>query len=127
MYRPMKASDLLCGNITLVHLVVVIFLVYVRVHIWIKMSLIVGHSRYHLSAERSGKGKVLIIQIIHFAFVSHLIDQLVVIFLKRCRSSHIRHAVNLSSIVGHVKFEADLSVEERRQLANFGKISYTSL
>ena len=46
---------------------------------------------------------------------------------KRCRSSHIRHAVNLSSIVGHVKFEADLSVEERRQLANFGKIGYTSL
>ena len=82
MYRPMKASDLLCGNITLVYLVVLIFLVYLRVHIWIKMSLIVGHSRYHLSAERSGKGKVLIIQIVSFAFVSHSIDQFVCMLSK---------------------------------------------
>ena len=47
--------------------------------------------------------------------------------VKRRRSSYIDHIVNLSSIVGHVRFEADLSVEERSQLANFGKIGYTGL
>ena len=35
--------------------------------------------------------------------------------------------VNLSSIDSHVKFEADLSVEERSRLTNFGQIGYTSL
>ena len=44
-----------------------------------------------------------------------------------CRLSHLGHVVNLSSIIGHVKFEADLSIEERSQLANFGKIDYTGL
>jgi len=47
--------------------------------------------------------------------------------VKRCRSSHMGHVVNLYSIVGHVRFEADLSVDERSQLANFGKIGYTGL
>ena len=37
------------------------------------------------------------------------------------------HVVNLSSIVGHVRFGADLSVDERSQLSNFGKIGYTGL
>ena len=37
------------------------------------------------------------------------------------------HVVNLSSIVGHVRFEADLSVDERSQLVNFGKFDYTGL
>ena len=35
--------------------------------------------------------------------------------------------MNLSSIVGHVRVEAYLSVDERSQLANFGKIGYTGL
>ena len=37
------------------------------------------------------------------------------------------HVVNLSSIVGHVRFEANLFVDERSQLANFDKIGYTGL
>ena len=47
--------------------------------------------------------------------------------VKRCRSLHIGHVKNFSSIVGHVRFEADFSVQERSQLAIFGKIGYTSL
>ena len=35
--------------------------------------------------------------------------------------------VNLSSIDSHVKFVADLYVEERSRLTNFGQIGYTSL
>ena len=58
--------------------------------------------------------------------MSHLIDQSVVI-LSGCWFSHIGHVVNLYSIVDHVRFEADLSVEERSQLDNFGKIGYTGL
>ena len=41
---------------------------------------------------------------------------------KRCRSLYTRHVENLSSIADHVRFEADLSVEERSHIANFGKI-----
>ena len=37
------------------------------------------------------------------------------------------HIVNLSSIIGHVKFEAGIYIEEKSQLVNFGKIGYTSL
>ena len=47
--------------------------------------------------------------------------------VKQCRCVHTGHVVNLSSIAGHVKFESDLSVDEREQLANFGKIGYTGL
>ena len=47
--------------------------------------------------------------------------------VKVCMLSHLGHVVNLSSIIGHVKFEADLSLEERSQLVNFGKIGYTGL
>ena len=55
-------------------------------------------------------------------------DRLVYVHVvKRCRSSHIGHVVNLSSIVGHIRFEAGVYIEERSQLANFGKIGYTSL
>ena len=55
-------------------------------------------------------------------------DRLVCAYVvKRCRSSFIGYVVNLSSIVGHVRYESDLSVDERSQLANFGKIGYTSL
>ena len=35
--------------------------------------------------------------------------------------------VNFSSIVGHIKFEANFSVGERSQLLNFGKMGYTGL
>ena len=76
-YHFMEASDFLCGNITLIYLVVVISLMYLLIHIWIQMSLIVDPSHYHLSAERFGKEKVLIIQIVFFEFMSHSIDQLV--------------------------------------------------
>ena len=55
-------------------------------------------------------------------------DRLVYVHVvKRCRSSHIGHVVNLSSIVGHIRFEAGAYIEERNQLANFGKIGYTGL
>ena len=47
--------------------------------------------------------------------------------VKVCMLSHLGHVVNLSSIIGHVKFESDLSVEERSQLVNFGKIGFTGL
>ena len=47
--------------------------------------------------------------------------------VKSCRYSHIGYIVNLSSIIGHVRFEADLSLEERSHLANFGKIGYSGL
>ena len=78
----MDVFGLLCESITLVYLVVVIFLMCLLIYIWIKLSLIVGYSRYHLSTERFGKGKVLVIQIVHFTFVPHLIDQLVVMLSK---------------------------------------------
>ena len=35
--------------------------------------------------------------------------------------------MNLCTITGHVKFESDLSVDEREHLANLGKIGYTGL
>ena len=35
--------------------------------------------------------------------------------------------MNLFSIIGHVRYESDLSVDERSSLANFGKIGYTGL
>ena len=47
--------------------------------------------------------------------------------VKLCWLSRHGHVVNLSSIVGPVKFEADLYVEERSQLANFDQIGYTDL
>ena len=47
--------------------------------------------------------------------------------VKLCRCLHTGHVVNLYSIPGHVKFESDLSADERGQLANFGKIGYTGL
>ena len=47
--------------------------------------------------------------------------------VRKCVYSYIGHIVKLSSIAGHVRFEADLSTEERNQLANFGKIGYTGL
>ena len=47
--------------------------------------------------------------------------------VKLYRLSRVSHVVNLSSIVGHVEFEAGLSGEDRSQLANFGKIGYTGL
>ena len=43
------------------------------------------------------------------------------------RFSYLGHGVNVSSIVGHVKFEADWYIEERIQLVNFGKINYTGV
>ena len=59
-------------------------------------------------------------------YVRVVFDILVSVYVvKRCRSSHMGHVVNLSSIIGHVRLEADLSVDERSQLANFGKIGYT--
>ena len=47
--------------------------------------------------------------------------------VKLCRCLRTGHVVNLSSIPGHVKFESDLFVDEREQLAKFGKIGYTGL
>ena len=70
--------NLLCLSITLVHLVLVHFLIYLLIHIWILLFLIVGYSHFHLNAERSRKGKVIVSMGVRFAFVSHLTDQLVV-------------------------------------------------
>ena len=47
--------------------------------------------------------------------------------IKLCRCLHTSHVVNFSTIAGHVKFESDLSVDERDHLENFGKIGYTGL
>ena len=47
--------------------------------------------------------------------------------IKVCRLAHLGHVVNLSSISGHVEFEADLSIEEKSQLVTFGKFGYTNL
>ena len=47
--------------------------------------------------------------------------------VKVCQLFHLDHVVNLSSTVGHGKFEAALYIEERSQLVNFGKIGYTGL
>ena len=47
--------------------------------------------------------------------------------VKLCRCLHIGHVVNLASIPGYVRFESSLSIEERGQLAIFGKIGYTGL
>ena len=47
----------------------------------------------------------------------YTIEQLVVISFKVYRLSHLGHAINFSSIVGHIKFEADFMVsktEEKR-------------
>ena len=72
---------LLCLSITLVYLVVVHYLMCLLIHIWILLFIIVGRSRFQLSVERSGKGKVIINQSVRFAFVSHLTNQFVVILL----------------------------------------------
>ena len=64
-------------SITLVLLVVVMFLTYLLIHIWILLILSVGHNLFHLIVERSGKGRGVNIQVVHFVFVSHLIDRLV--------------------------------------------------
>ena len=120
----MKVFGLLCKCITLVCIVVVIILMCLLIHIWILLILIVYHSRFHLSAERSGKGKVIVIQ----TCVRDAFDRLVGGYgVKSCRYLHIGYIVNLSSIVGHVRFEADLSLEERSHLVNFGKIGYSTL
>ena len=42
--------------------------------------------------------------------------------VKLCRCLHTGHVVNLSSIPGHIRFASDLSIEERSQSVNFGKI-----
>ena len=47
--------------------------------------------------------------------------------VKMCRCLYTSHVVNLSFIPGHIRFESNLSIEERIQLENFGKISYTGL
>ena len=61
-------------------------------------------------------------------FVRVVFDRSVGVYVvKICWSSHMDHVVNLSSIVGHVRFEANLFVDERSQLANFDKIGYTGL
>ena len=45
--------------------------------------------------------------------------------VKLYRYLHTCHVVNLSSIPDHIRVESDLSIEERSQLAKFGKIGYT--
>ena len=122
----MEAFDLLCVKIALVYLVVVISLMYLLIHILKKMSSIVGPSRYHLSAEESRK-RGFNHSDCPFCIRVALYRSIGVYVVKMCRSSHMDHVVNISSIVGHVRFEADLSIDERGQLANFGKIGYTSL
>ena len=47
--------------------------------------------------------------------------------VKVCRLTDVDHVVNLSSIIGHVKFEAGLSIEEKNQLVAFGKMGYTGV
>ena len=44
-----------------------------------------------------------------------------------CRLAHLGHVVKLSSIISHVKFEADLSIEEKSQSIAFSKMGYTGL
>ena len=44
-----------------------------------------------------------------------------------CRLTHLGHVVNSSSIIGYVKFEADLYIEEKSQMITFGEMSYTGL
>ena len=51
----------------------------------------------------------------------------VVFIVKVCRLTRLGHVVTLSSILGHVKFEDDLSIEEKRQFVTVGKMSYTGL
>ena len=43
-----------------------------------------------------------------------------------CQLFYLGHIVNFSSIVGHIKFEDNLSNEEGNQLTNFRKKVYTS-
>ena len=45
--------------------------------------------------------------------------------IENCVLAHEDHIVIEVSIVGHVKFESDLSEEEQMQLAKFGKIGLT--
>ena len=94
---PVEVFGLLCKSITLVYLVVVIFLMCLLIHIWILLILIVGHSRFHLSTERSEKGKVIVIHIVYFTFVLHLIDQLVVV-LSKCIGIRISVTLDLKPI-----------------------------
>ena len=87
--RLMEIFDLLLISITLANLVVVLFLIFFLIHIWIIIVVIIGHSLFQSNAERSRKGKVVIVQRVRFVFVSYLTEQLVVIFLK-CVSCLIR-------------------------------------
>ena len=122
IYRLMEVSNLLCVNIILVYLFVVISLLYLIIHIWIKNEF----DRCPLSISFEGR-KIRKIKGFNHSYGSFCVgvafDRSVGVYVvKRCRSSHMSYVVNLSFIVGHVRFEADLSVDDRNQLANFGKI-----
>ena len=69
-------------SITLVILVVIHFLIFWLVYIFILLFILVGHSLFHLSVERSGKGRVVIVFCVSSVFVSHSIEQLVGILLR---------------------------------------------
>ena len=75
--RLMVVFGLSCRSITLVYLVVVIFMMCLLIHIWILPIMSVGHNRFNLIADRSRKGRSAIILVVHVVFLSHLIDQLI--------------------------------------------------
>ena len=70
-----------------------------------------------------GCGRIMCPFCVHVAF-----DRVVGGYIvKVCQLSHLDRVVDVSSIVGRVKFEAELSIEERKQLDTFGKMGYTGL
>ena len=98
---------LLCLSITLVYLVVVHFLMCLLIHIWILLFMIVGRGRFQLSVERSGERKGYNQSECPFCVRIAFDGSVCAYIVKLCRLSHVGHGVNLSSIVGHVKYEAD--------------------
>ena len=70
-----------------------------------------------------GCGRIMCPFCVHVAF-DRVVGGYVV---KVYQLSHLGRVVDVSSIAGRVKFEAKLSIEERKQLDNFGKMGYTSL
>ena len=112
-------------RITLVNLVAVHFLVCLLIHIQILLFLLLGLSLLYLSVERSVKRKGYDRTISPFCIRVAFDTAVGGYVVKVCQLSHLDHVANFPSIVGYVKFEANLSTEERSQLVNFGKIDYT--
>ena len=102
-------------------------LVCLLIHIWILPILSVGHNLFHVYCREVRKRKGCDHSGCPFC-VRIAFDRSVGSYVvKLCRCLHTGHVVNLSSIPGHIRFESDLSIEERSQLPNFGKIGFTGL